>query len=92
VGNKMVGRGRQAQCRRRWRWGDEGRRVPPTVGSLEGRRGRRVQIGFGEFWMERGRGAHMQVTVTVSESRKRWPSSVLMFFTRGRVEMRSSSD
>jgi hypothetical protein len=30
--------------------------------------------------MERGRGAHLQVTVTASESRKRWPSSVLMFF------------
>jgi hypothetical protein len=32
------------------------------------------------FWMERGRGAHLQVTVTASESRKRWPSSVLTVF------------
>jgi hypothetical protein len=79
VGKKMVGEGgRQAQCHRQW--GDEGHRVPPTVGSLEGRQGRRVKIEFGEFWMERGRGAHMQVTVTASESRKRWPSSVMIFF------------
>lgn len=62
-GTRSWGGGRQAKCRRRW--GDEGRRVPPTVGSLEGRRGRRVQIGFGEFWMERGRGAHLQITIGI---------------------------
>ena len=47
-GRRWWGGGRQAKCRRRW--GDEGRRVPPTVGSLEGRRGRRVQdLGLGNF-------------------------------------------
>jgi hypothetical protein len=71
VGSALVGRGgRQAQCRRRW--GDEGRRVPPTVGSLEGRRAGEYRIwvwgildGEGSRGPHAGHGNGIRVTETM---------------------------